>query len=68
MLFVVLSYGTSTTLLQLLISLRFPTHPFKGVCWCSRKWLFEHLEASVSIGVLKRQLLRKFLVTLHTFQ
>ena len=47
MLFVVLSYGTSTTLLQLLISLRFPTHPFKGVCWCSRKWLFEHLEASV---------------------
>ena len=47
MLFLVLSYGTSTTLLQILICLRFPIHPFKGVHWCSRKRLFEHSEASV---------------------
>ena len=47
MLFLVLSYGISTTLLQILISLRFPIYPFKGVYWCSRKRLFEHSEASV---------------------
>ena len=47
MLFLVLSYVTSTTLLQILISLRFPIYPFKGVHWCSRKRLFEHSEASV---------------------
>ena len=47
MLFLVLSYGISTTLLQILISLRFPIHPLKGVYWCSRKRLFEHSEASV---------------------
>ena len=46
MLFLVLSYGISTTLLQILISLRFPIHPFKGVHWCSRKRPFEHSEAS----------------------
>ena len=47
MLFLVLSYGISTTLLQIRISLRFPIHPFKGIHWCSRKRLFEHSEASV---------------------
>ena len=47
MLFLVLSYGISTNLLQILISLRFPIHPFKGVYWCSRKRLFEHSEASI---------------------
>ena len=47
MLFLVLNYGISTTLLQILISLRFPIYPFKGVYWCSRKRLFEHSEASV---------------------
>ena len=47
MLFLVLSYGISTTLLQILISLRSPIHPFKGVYWCCRKRLFEHSEASV---------------------
>ena len=47
MLFLVLSYGISTTLLQILISPRFPIHPLKGVYSCSRKRLFEHLEASV---------------------
>ena len=47
MLFLVLSYGISTTLLQILISLQFPIYPFKGVCWSSRKRLFEHSEASV---------------------
>ena len=46
-LFLVLSYCISTTLLQILISLRFPIHPFNSVHWCSRKLLFEHLEASV---------------------
>ena len=47
MLFLVLSYGISTTLMQILISLRFPIYSFKGVHWCSRKRLFEHLEAFV---------------------
>ena len=47
MFFLVLSYGVRTTLLQILISLRFPMNPFKGVHWCSRKRLFEHSEASV---------------------
>ena len=54
-------------LFLVLSSLRFPIHPFKGIHWCSRKRLFEHSEAS-SIGVSKKQLLRKFLHTLHTFQ
>ena len=35
------------TLLQILISLRFPIHPYKGVYWCSRKRLFEFSETSV---------------------
>ena len=47
MLFLVLSYGIRPTLLQILISLRFPIHPFKGVHWCSRKRLFEHSEAFI---------------------
>ena len=47
MFFLVLSYGVSTTSLQILISLRFPVHSFKDVHWCSRKRLFEHSEASV---------------------
>ena len=47
MLFLVLSYGISTILLQILIPLRFPVHPFKGVHWCSRKRLFEDSEAFV---------------------
>ena len=42
-----LGYSVSTTLLQILISLRFPIHPFKGVHWCSRKRLFKHSKASV---------------------
>ena len=33
----VLRYGISTTLLQILISLRFPIHPYKGVHCCYRK-------------------------------
>ena len=49
MFFLVLSYGISTTLLQILSSLRFPIHPVKGVHWCSRKKLFEHSEASVLV-------------------
>ena len=65
--FLVLSYGISTTLLQILSSLRFPIHQVKGVHWCSRKkaiWTF----GSISPGLLKKQLLQKFLHTLHTFQ
>ena len=42
-----LSYGISTILLQILISLRFPIKPPKGVNWCSRKRLFEFSEAYV---------------------
>ena len=49
MLFLVLSYGIRTTLLQILSSLRFPIHHIKGVHWCSRKKLFEHSEASVLV-------------------
>ena len=45
--FLVLSYGISTSLLQVLSSLRFPIHHVKGVHWRSRKKLFEHSEASV---------------------
>ena len=47
MFFLMLSYGVSTTLLQILISLRFPIHPSKGVHWCSRKRLFELPKTSV---------------------
>ena len=65
--FLVLSYGISTTLLQILLSLRFPIRPFKGVHWCSRKRLFEHSEASIH-WCFKKQLPQKFLHTLHTFQ
>ena len=39
MFFPVLSFGISTILLQILISLWFPFHPSKGVYWCSRKRL-----------------------------
>ena len=39
MFFPVLSFGISTILLQILISLRFPFHSSKGVYWCSRKRL-----------------------------
>ena len=49
MFFLVLSYGISTTLLQILSSLRFPIHSVKGVHWCSRKKLFEHSEASILV-------------------
>ena len=56
MFFLVFCYGISTTLIQTIISLRFPIHPFKGGARLP------------SIGVLKKQLLRKFLHTLHTFQ
>ena len=42
-----LSYGISTTLLQILISLRFPVHTFKGIHWCFEKRLFELSEALV---------------------
>ena len=61
MVFLVLSHGISTTLLQI----RFPFHPSKGVHWCSRKRLPRN---NPSVGVLKKQLLRKFLHILHTFQ
>ena len=47
MFFFELWYIISTTLLQIHISLRFPTHPFKSVYWCSRKSLFGLSEASV---------------------
>ena len=47
MFFPVLSYGISTTLLQIFISLRFPIHPSKGGHWGPRKRLFELSEASV---------------------
>ena len=43
----VLSYGVSTTFVQILISLRFPIYPSKGVHWCSRRRLFEHSQSSV---------------------
>ena len=39
--------GISTTLLHILISLRFPVHPFRAVYSCSRKRLFEHSETSL---------------------
>ena len=54
MLFLVLTYGISTTLLQMVISLRFPIHPFKGVHWCSRKRIFEFSEASTHWCCVKR--------------
>ena len=44
-----LSYGISTTLLQILISLRFPVHKFQGIHWCfelsevSVHWCFEKI-------------------------
>ena len=47
MFLLVLSYGISTTLLQILISLQFRILPSKGGHWCSRKRLYELLEASV---------------------
>ena len=47
MFFLVLSHGISTTLLQILISLRFPIRPSKGGHWCSIKKLFELPEASI---------------------
>ena len=46
MFILVLGYGISTSLLQILSSLQFPVHPVEGVHWCSRKKLFEHSEAS----------------------
>ena len=49
MFFLGLIYGIITTLLQILISLRFPIHPSKGVHWCSRKRLFELSEVSVHL-------------------
>ena len=67
MFFLVLSYGISTTLLEILIFLRFPIHPFKGVHCCSKKD-YLNIWKHPSIGVLKKQLLRKFLHILHTFQ
>ena len=52
MFFLVLSYGISTTLLQILSSLRFPIHQVKGVHWCSGKKLFEHSENMYQIDFL----------------
>ena len=43
--FMCLVNGISTTLLQILIFLRFPIHSSKGGHWCSRKRLFEFSEA-----------------------
>ena len=45
--FLVLSYDISTILLEIIISLGLPFHPFKGVHCCSRKRLFELSEAHV---------------------
>ena len=49
--FLVLSYCISTTLLQILISLRFSIHISKGVHWCSRKskgiWIFGSIRSLV---------------------
>ena len=57
MLFLVLSYSISTTLLQILISLRFSIHPLKGVYWCSRKRLFEHsVHSQAFLGLLQSSL------------
>ena len=42
-----LSCGISTTLLQILVSLRFPIDPSKGVNRCSRKRPFELSKASI---------------------
>ena len=47
MFFFVLSYGISTTLLQILTSVRFSIHPSKDFHWCSSKRLFKLSEASV---------------------
>ena len=48
MFFPMRSYGISITLLQVLISLRFPFHPFKGVNrWRSRKRLFKLSKALI---------------------
>ena len=47
MFFLVFSYGISTTLLQIIISLWFPIHPSKDLHWCSRKSLIELSETSV---------------------
>ena len=47
MFFLVLSYGISTTLLQIRISLRFPIYSLKSVQCCSGKRLFELSEVSI---------------------
>ena len=47
MFLIVLSYGIKYHFAANIISLRFPIHPSKGGHWCSRKRLFELLEASV---------------------
>ena len=66
MFFLVLSYGISTTLLQILSSQRFPIHPAKGSIGVLEKVILTF--GGILPGVLKKQLLRKFLHTLHTFQ
>ena len=40
-------HGITINLLQLLITQRLPTHPFRGAHWCSRKKLFEFQKAPV---------------------
>ena len=70
MFFLMLRYGVSTTLLQILISLRFPIHPSKGVHWCSRKRLSELSKVSVH-WCFEKIATPKILHTpniLHTFQ
>ena len=67
MFFLVLSYGVSTTSLQILSSLRFPIHQVKGVHWCSRPKAISTF-GSIRSGVLKKQLLQKCLHTLNPFQ
>ena len=47
MFFLVLNYDISTTVLQILVSLRSSVHPFKGGHWCSTKRLFELSEAFI---------------------
>ena len=59
-LFFVLSYSTSITWLQLLISLGFLIHLFRGVHWCSSKkfvWIFG---STCSLAFLKKAALKTF--------
>ena len=52
MFFLMLSYDISTTLLQILFSLRFPNHPFKGIyCILSSETLMVEFFLSTLVGL-----------------